>query len=100
MALIEKQEVWEYLGYYEEPDEVTLRNITRTIRTAESYVRSAVGDDLDESDPKAKELALMALGTLYNAVDMSGKGSGEIGAMASSLRMQLRVEWMMTHETV
>ncbi len=91
MALIEAQEAWEYVGFFEEPDEVTLAKIRRTIRTAEAYVKGAVGS-YKEDDPRAKELGLMAFGFLYDNQTIEGKGSGALNAMQRSLLMQLRCE--------
>ncbi|WP_305084726.1 head-tail connector protein [uncultured Dubosiella sp.] len=92
MATITNQEAWEYLGFFEEPDPVTLRTIERTIATAEKYVRGAIGA-YGIDDPRAKELVLLALGFLYDNRSLEGKGSGQMTRMAQSLMTQLRCEW-------
>lgn len=89
---ITSQDAWEYLGYYEKPDDVTLRTIERMILTAQEYVRGAVGQ-IDPDDPRAKELTLLALGFLYDNRSLEGKGSGQMNRMAQSLMQQLRCEW-------
>lgn len=96
--LLTEQEAREYLGYYEQPDDVTLRQIQRSMKAAEMYVVGAVGK-IVENEPRAKELALMALGFLYDNRSLEGKGSGAINAMKQSLLAQLRYERGETDET-
>ena len=93
--LIPDKTAWEYLGHYEEPDPVTLRQIQRTARTAEMYVAGATGYEVKETDndPRAVELGLMALGFLYDNRTLEGKGNGQMSAMKNSLMMQLRLEF-------
>lgn len=89
--LLTDQEAWEYLGYYEKPDDVTLRQIQRSMKAADAYVIGAVGE-VKETESRAKELALMALGFLYDNRSLEGKGGGAINAMKQSLLAQLRFE--------
>lgn len=93
--LITDKQAWEYLGFFEEPDPVTLRQIQRSAKTAESYVTGATGYVANEEsdDPRAVELCLMALGFLYDNRSLEGKGSGAMSAMKASLLMQLRTEF-------
>lgn len=88
--LLTEQEAREYLGYYEQPDDVTLRQIQRSMKAAEMYVVGAVGKDKVAEDPRAKELALQALGFIYDNRTLEGKGSGAASAMKLSLLNQLK----------
>lgn len=88
--LLTEQEAWEYLGYYEKPDDVTLRQIQRSMKAADAYVIGAVGKDTVAEDPRAKELALQALGFIYDNRTLEGKGSGAASAMKLSLLNQLK----------
>ena len=97
MTIITDQEAWEYLGFFEQPDEVTLRQIQRATKTAESYLIGAVGH-ADKDDSRVKELTLMALGFIYDTRTIEGKGSGAVNAMKQSLLAQLRYEREASHE--
>lgn len=90
--MLTDREAWEYLGFYDEPDEVTLRTINRCIKTAESYLKGAVGEEVDKDDPRAKELMLMALGFIYDNRTLEGKGSGAFNLMKQNFLMQLKAE--------
>lgn len=90
--MITDREAWEDLGFFEEPDEVTLRIIKRCLKSAESYFEGAVGKNADKDDPKAKEFILMALGYFYENRTLEGKGSGAFNMMKQNLLMQLKTE--------
>ena len=93
--LITDQAAWEYLGFFEEPDPVTLRQIQRTARTAEMYLTGATGYQIrsENNDPRAVELGLMALGFLYDNRTLEGKGSGAVSMMKTTLMAQLKFEY-------
>lgn len=91
---------WQEAGFFEKPEETILSVIRRKAKTADAYVKSAVGDDIDETDPKAIELALMAFRFFYDGDQLMGtKGAAAQSAMFQSLKFQLQAEWRKSHET-
>lgn len=88
--MIELQEVKDYLGI-DVADVMVIRNIERAMKTADAYLKSAIGE-YDDTDPKAKELALIVISDLYDNRGLNNKVSGSIRKLVSDFELQLRLE--------
>lgn len=89
--MLTEQEVYDYLGY-DIADDTIKRNVLRMIRTADAYLKGAIGRDYPANDPRAKELALIIIGDLSDNRGMSEKVSGVVRRLVSDFTMQLQVE--------
>ena len=68
------------------------KNIKRLIKTADSYLKGAIGEDYPKEDPRAIELALIVIADLYDNRDMSAKVSNNVRSIVNDFSMQLRLE--------
>lgn len=89
--LVTPQEVLDYLGI-DESDPMIEANIVRSIRTADAYLKGAIGENYQISDPRVKELALIFISDLYDNRGMIEKVSGNIRRLVSDFCLQLRLE--------
>ena len=83
-----------YLGI-DYTDEVTNKNVTRALATAEKTVQGAVGDDVGDylkDDPRVTELVLIYLEDLYSQRGVSAKVSGATRRLVYDMELQLRME--------
>lgn len=88
--MIGLQDAKDYLGI-DVADVMVTRNIERAIKTAESYLKGAIGE-IDTEDPRAKELALIVVSDLYDNRGLSNKVSGSVRKLVSDFELQLRLE--------
>lgn len=86
-----KEEVLAYLGIDYEDEMVTL-NVERAIKTADAYLKGAVGENYPTDDPRAKELALIFIADLYDNRGMIEKVSGNVRRLVDDFMLQLRLE--------
>ena len=63
--VVSVNEVLAYLGI-DYADDMVSKNIERLIKTADAYLKGAVGDNYPVDDPKAKEIALIVISDLYD----------------------------------
>ena len=87
-------EVKDYLGI-DYTDEMTERNITRSINTADSYLKGSIGDNYPTEDPRVKELALIIVDDLYNnrgsqSTNIARNCKRLVDDMSLQLRLELR----------
>ena len=73
-------------------DEMVLKNINRVIKTADAYLKGAIGDDYPVDDPRSKELALMIINDLYDNKGINSTVSGNVRKLVDDLSLQLRLE--------
>lgn len=85
------QEVKDYLGI-DYTDEAVDRNLERLIKTADAYLKSAVGTKYPADDPKAKELSLIVVSDLYDNRGMNEKVSPTIRKLVQDFILQLQIE--------
>ena len=85
------EEVLSYLGI-DYADEMVTRNVERAIKTADAYLKGAVGDNYPTEDPRAKELALIFISDLYDNRGMIEKVSGNVRRLVDDFMLQLRLE--------
>ena len=97
MAIITNTELMDHLGL-DETDNVIDRNLLRAIASTESYLTSAIGEDFDQEDAKAKELALMIASDLYDVRGTSDKANINLRRLYGDLCEQLRVETIRAKE--
>lgn len=83
-----------YLGI-DYPDDVTDSNIKRALRSAESVLYGAVGEDVVTylpADPRIDELILIYMEDLYSQRGVSQKVSGATRRLVYDMEQQLRLE--------
>ncbi len=84
-------EVMDYLGI-DYADKMVTANIERSIKTADAYLKGAVGENYPADDPRAKELALIFISDLYDNRGMIEKVSGNVRRLVDDFALQLRME--------
>lgn len=90
--MIKVDDVLDYLGI-DYDDEMINRNIERCIKTADAYLKGAIGENYPADDPRAKELALMVVSDLYdNRGYTSSNVSNMVRRLVEDFSLQLRLE--------
>lgn len=89
--MITNDDVKNYLGI-DYVDEMVDKNIERLIKTADSYLKGAIGEDYPKKDPRAIELTLIVIADLYDKRDMNAKVSNNVRSIVNDFSMQLRLE--------
>ena len=89
--MVNAKDVKNYLGI-DYADVMVDKNIKRLIKTADSYLKGAIGEDYPKEDPRAIELALIVIADLYDNRDMSAKVSNNVRSIVNDFSMQLRLE--------
>lgn len=89
--MVNAKDVKNYLGI-DYADEMVDKNIKRLVKTADSYLKGAIGEDYPKEDPRAIELALIVIADLYDNRDMSAKVSNNVRSIVNDFSMQLRLE--------
>lgn len=88
-------EVLAYLGI-DYTDEMNTTNITRSILTADRYLRGSIGENYDKTDPRAKELALIIVADLFDNRGIQALGGGNISGntrkLVDDFALQMRLE--------
>lgn len=79
-----------YLGI-DYADEMVEKNLERLIKTADSYLKGAIGNDYPDDDPRANELALIVAADLYDNRDLSAKVSNNVRNLVNDFLMQLKL---------
>ena len=87
--MITLDEAKQYLGI-DIVDAYVEGNVSRAIRFADAYLQAAVGKDYDDTDPKAKELALMLVDDVYNNRGITSGPSNNYRRLFNDLCEQLR----------
>lgn len=91
IQVVSVDEVLAYLGIDYSDDMVT-KNIERTIKTADAYLKGSIGKGYPVEDPKAKELALIIISDLYDNRGLQSTISGNTRRLVDDLSLQLRLE--------
>lgn len=73
-------------------DDLVLNNIKRKIKTADAYLKSAIGNNYPVDDPRSKELALIIVSDLYDNRGLTETVSGNTRRLVSDFALQLRLE--------
>lgn len=88
-------EVLAYLGI-DYTDEMNTTNITRSIKTADRYLRGSIGENYDITDPRAKELALIIVADLFDNRGIQAQGGGNVSSntrkLVDDFSLQMRLE--------
>ena len=85
------QDVLDYLGY-DYVDDMIKRNIERSIKVADSYLKVSIVKNYPLDDPRAKELALIVISDLYDNRGITEKVSGNVRRLVDDFSLQLRLE--------
>lgn len=91
MEVVSVNEALAYLGIDYE-DDMTTKNVERTIKTADAYLKGSIGRDYPVNDPRAKELALIIISDLYDNRGIQSTISGNTRKLVDDLSLQLRLE--------
>lgn len=84
-------EVLAYLGI-DYSDDMVNTNIERIIKTADAYLKGAIGENYPIDDPRSKELALLVVSDLYDNRGLISTVSGNTRKLVDDLSLQLRLE--------
>lgn len=84
-------EVKDYLGI-DYNDEVSNRNIKKYMSVADSWLKSAIGENYPKNDERAKQLALFVIEDLYDRGSYSVKENSNIEKLKNDFVMQLQCE--------
>lgn len=94
MAVVEKQDVYDYLGI-DFVDPSTERIIERLTLTAERYLEGSLGLNYPAKDERVKELALLVISDLYDNRNLTGgsdKLSNSVRKLVADFELQIRLE--------
>lgn len=89
--VVTSAEVQAYLGI-DYADDAVNKNIERLIGTADSYLKSAVGENYPIDDPKAKEIALILIADLYDYRGMTINNFNITRKIVDDMTLQLQLE--------
>lgn len=89
--VVSVDETLAYLGI-DYADDMVNTNIDRLIKTADAYLKGAIGANYSVSDPRSKELALIIISDLYDNRGMVSTVSGNTRKLVEDLALQLRLE--------
>lgn len=91
VELVSVDEVLAYLGI-DYVDDMTNKNIERTIKTADAYLTGSIGEGYPKDDPRVKELALIIISDLYDNRGLVSTISGNTRKLVDDFSLQLRLE--------
>lgn len=89
--MVSIEDVKDYLGI-DYADKMVENNISRMIRTADSFLKGSIGDPYPDDDPRAVELSLIIIADLYDNRELSDKVSGNVRRFVEDASLQLRLE--------
>lgn len=90
-TIVTTQDVLYYLGI-DYADDMVTANVNRAIKTADAYLKGAVGAEYPVEDPRAKELALIFIADLYDNRGSLEKSSVNVRRLVDDFLLQLRLE--------
>ena len=91
IQVVSVDEVLAYLGI-DYSDDMVDKNIERTIKTADAYLKGSIGENYPVEDPRSKELALIIISDLYDNRGFNSTISGNTRRLVDDLSLQLRLE--------
>ena len=91
ILVVSVDEVLAYLGI-DYSDDMVNKNIERTIKTADAYLKGSIGENYPVEDPRSKELALIIISDLYDNRGFNSTISGNTRRLVDDLSLQLRLE--------
>ena len=91
LKVVSVEEVLAYLGI-DYSDEMVEKNIERTIKSADAYLKGSIGANYPVDDPRSKELALIIISDLYDNRGLQSTISGNTRKLVDDLSLQLRLE--------
>ena len=84
-----------YLGYDVTDDDMVNANVTRCLRTAETVLHGAVGEDVATylpEDPRVDELVLIYMEDLYSQRGLAAKVTNATRRLVADMELQLQLE--------
>lgn len=93
IQVVSVDEVLAYLGI-DYADDMVSKNIERLIKTADAYLKGAVGESYPVDNPKAKEIALIVISDLYDnrGVHPATGANNNLRRLLEDLILQLKLE--------
>ena len=95
--MLRMEEIKDYLSI-DFDDPATDRMLERMALTADAYLQGSLGSDYPSSDDRAKQIALIVIGDLYDNRGGSDKVSGATKKLVSDFSVQLRCELLRRKE--
>lgn len=93
------EEIKAYLGI-DYTDEMSEKNIERSIKVADAYLKGSIGVNYPSDDPRVKELALILISDLYDNRGLMEKVAGNVRRLVDDMSLQLRLELRRASEEV
>lgn len=94
-SVVTVDEVKDYLGI-DYSDDMTTRNIERSIKSADLFLRGSIGENYPIDDSRAKDLALIIIADLYDNRGLQAQGGGSVSSnvrrLVEDFSLQLRLE--------
>lgn len=84
-------EVLAYLGI-DYADDMVTKNVERSIKTADAYLKGSIGENYPVDDPRVKELSLIFISDIYDNRGMIEKVAGNVRRLVDDMSLQLRLE--------
>lgn len=93
IQVVSVDEVLAYLGI-DYADDMVSKNIERLIKTADAYLKGAIGESYPVDNPKAKEIALIVISDLYDnrGVHPATGANNNLRRLLEDLILQLKLE--------
>lgn len=93
IQVVSVDEVLAYLGI-DYADNIVYKNIERLIKTADAYLKGAIGESYPVDNPKAKEIALIVISDLYDnrGVHPMTGANNNLRRLLEDLILQLKLE--------
>lgn len=89
MAAITLKEVKDYLRVGHNNDDTLL---TSLMTAADEYLKAAIATDYDNTSERAKMLALLVIGDLYDNRGLNEQASVKVRGIVDNFAMQMRLE--------
>ena len=91
--IVTVSDIKDHLGLEQEHDLVIDRKIERQLLAADAFLKSAIGENYPEEDPRVQELICEITAELYdNRGAMSQKAESRFNSMATQMIRQIRLE--------
>lgn len=93
IQVVSVDEVLAYLGI-DYADDMVTKNIERLIKTADAYLKGAIGESYPADNPKSKEIALIVISDLYDnrGVHPTTGANNNLRRLLEDLILQLKLE--------
>lgn len=92
------QDVYDYLSI-DYPDDRTIRILTRTLKSADKYLKGSIGENYPKDDERAQDIALIVIDDLYSNRGLNEKVAGTTRRLVEDFSLQLKLELRRKNES-